>query len=54
MLTLELAMAKIHQLTPEQREEVIKFIEFIDYKYNQQITEKNQAKNDIDDTPLRS
>lgn len=51
MLTLELAITKIHQFTPEQREEVIKFIEFIDHKYNQQIKEKNQFENDLDDTP---
>lgn len=35
MLTLEMAIQKIQQFSPEQRNEVIKFIEFIDFKTNQ-------------------
>ncbi|MGI0482440.1 hypothetical protein ACN4EE_16860 [Geminocystis sp. CENA526] len=35
MLTLESAIQKIQQFSPEQKEEVIKFIEFIDFKSHQ-------------------
>lgn len=35
MLTLESAIEKIQQFSPEQREEIIKFIEFIDFKSHQ-------------------
>jgi len=35
MLNLESAIQKIQQFSPEQKEEVIKFIEFIDFKYHQ-------------------
>jgi len=35
MITLEMAIQKIQQFSPEQRNEVIKFIEFIDFKTNQ-------------------
>ena len=39
MLNLESALEKINQFTPEQREEVIKFIEFIDFKSKEQTME---------------
>jgi hypothetical protein len=32
MITLEMAIAKIKQLPPEQRNEVIKFVEFLEFK----------------------
>ena len=35
MITLEMAIQKIQQFSPKQRNEVIKFIEFIDFKTNQ-------------------
>lgn len=40
MLNLESAIEKINQFTPKQREEVIKFIEFIDFKYKQKDTQQ--------------
>jgi hypothetical protein len=35
MLTLEMAIQKIQQLPPEQRKQVIQFIEFLDFKSSQ-------------------
>lgn len=56
MLNLESAIEKINQFTPKQREQVIKFIEFIDFKYKQQIIENENtslSKNQIaDDTNM--
>jgi len=43
MLTLESAIQKIQQFSPEQKEEVIKFIEFVDSKSHQ--TELNELIN---------
>jgi hypothetical protein len=38
MLTLEMAIQKIQQFSPEQRHKVIEFIEFLDFAANQAIT----------------
>jgi Protein of unknown function (DUF2281) len=35
MITLEMAIQKIQQLPPEQRNQVIQFIEFLDFKSSQ-------------------
>jgi hypothetical protein len=50
MLTLEMAIQKIHQLPPEQRNQVIQFIEFLDFKsiqtetIDQQTNESDSAQ----------
>lgn len=41
MLTLETAIEKIKQLPQEQQKEVFKFIEFIDFKYQQESQTEN-------------
>ena len=46
MLTLEMAIRKIKQLTPEQQQKVIEFIEFLEFK----IQRENQA-DPLDETP---
>jgi hypothetical protein len=38
MLTLEMAIQKIQQLRPEQRSQVIQFVEFLDITSNQSAT----------------
>jgi hypothetical protein len=38
MLTLEMAIRKVQQFRPEQRNQVIQFIEFIDYFISQEAT----------------
>ncbi len=43
MLTLEMAIRKIHQLPPEQRNQVIQFIEFLDFKSSQTETTGQQT-----------
>ena len=40
MLNLESAIKKINQFTPKQREEVIKFIEFIEFTNKQKETQE--------------
>jgi hypothetical protein len=35
MLTIEMAIQKIQQFPPEQRNQVIQFVEFLDFKSNQ-------------------
>ena len=43
MLTLEMAIQKIQQLPPEQRNQVIQFIEFLDFKSSQTETIAQQT-----------
>ncbi len=43
MLSLEAAIEKIKQLTPEQQQEVFKFIEFIDFKHQQESEIENNV-----------
>jgi hypothetical protein len=43
MLTLEMAIQKIQQLPPEQRNQVIQFIEFLDFKFSQTETIDQQT-----------
>jgi hypothetical protein len=43
MLTLEMAIQKIHQLPPEQRNQIIQFIEFLDFKSSQTETTGQQT-----------
>jgi hypothetical protein len=50
MLTLESAIEKIQQFSPEQREEIIKFIEFIDFKSHQ--TQFNELVNKPKETQI--
>lgn len=38
MLTLEMAIQKVQQFRPEQRNQVIQFIEFLDYFISQEAT----------------
>ncbi len=38
MLSLETAIQKIQQFTPEQRHQVIQFVEFLDFASNQATT----------------
>jgi hypothetical protein len=48
MITLEMAIQKIQQLPPEQRNQVIQFIEFLDFKSSQ--TETIDQQNHKPDT----
>lgn len=50
MLTLESAIQKIQQFSPEQKEEVIKFIEFVDFKSHQ--TQSNESIDKPKETQL--
>jgi Protein of unknown function (DUF2281) len=43
MITLEMAIQKIQQLPPEQRNQVIQFIEFLDFKFSQTETIDQQT-----------
>jgi Protein of unknown function (DUF2281) len=45
MLTLEMAIQKIQQLPPEQRNAVIQFIEFLDFKSSQPKTTNAEINN---------
>ncbi len=45
MLTLEMAIQKIRQFTPEQRNQVIKFIEFLEFQSNHQQKNTNPEIN---------
>ena len=45
MLTLEMAIQKIRQFTPEQRNQVIKFIEFLEFESNHQQENTNPEIN---------
>ena len=47
MLTLEMAIEKIQQFPPEQRNKVIEFIEFLDFQASQ--TKTIEPKNDDSD-----
>jgi Protein of unknown function (DUF2281) len=43
MLTLEMAIQKIQQFPPEQRDKVIEFIEFLEFKASQTKTIKQKT-----------
>ncbi len=43
MLSLEAAIEKIKQLTPEQQQEVFKFVEFIDFKQQRETKIENNV-----------
>ncbi len=45
MLTLEMAIQKIRQFPPEQRNQVIKFIEFLEFQSNHQQKNTNPEIN---------
>lgn len=49
MLSLEAAIEKIKQLTPEQQQEVFKFVEFIDFKQQQE----NKIENKVVSSQIR-
>lgn len=52
MFTLESALEKIKQLSPEQQQEVFMFIEFIDFKHQQESPIKNKiTPSEIKETP---
>jgi hypothetical protein len=42
MLSLEVAIQKIQQFPPEQRNQVIQFVEFLDYTSSQSLTPNAQ------------
>jgi hypothetical protein len=44
MTTLEIAIAKIKSLPAEQRNEVIRFIEFLEFKVNKPIDSQEKIK----------
>ena len=46
MLTLEMAIQKIKQFTPEQQQKVIEFIEFLELQ-----TQRENQANLLDETP---
>jgi hypothetical protein len=43
MLTIEMAIQKIQHFPPEQRNQVIQFIEFLDFKSNQIVAPETQV-----------
>ena len=43
MLYLEMAIQKIHQLTPEQQKKVIEFIEFLEFQSRQTSDQKTSS-----------
>lgn len=46
MLSLEATIEKIKQLPPEQQQEVFKFVEFIDFKQQQEKNIENKVLSD--------
>jgi hypothetical protein len=47
MLTLEIAIQKFQKLPPEQQDKVIDFIECLEIKYNQSLSDKTDKKTKI-------